>query len=88
MQPGGNALGLPEAPGETPAVQRSVETGVPSGVLDAAGGELGELTPPGTTPPQDARIQANAHKISNGLNREPPTEEAPCLSSRVRSNRL
>jgi len=87
MQPGGNAFGLPEPLAETPAVQRSVEAGVWSGVLVAAGAELGGLMPPGATRPQEARIQANAHRIRIGLNREPPAEEALCFSSRVRNNR-
>ena len=79
MQPGGNAWGLPEPLGDAPAVHRSVE----AGVLVAPGAELGELTPPGATRPQDARIQATANRIRNGLNGEPPTEEA--LRSRVGS---
>ena len=87
MQPGGNAFGLPEPLAETPAVQRSVEAGVWSGVLVAAGAELGGLMPPGATRPQEARIQANASRIRIGLNREPPADEALCFSSRVRNNR-
>ena len=87
MQPGGNAFGLPEPLAETPAVQRSVEAGVWSGVLVAAGAELGGLTPPGATRPQDARIKANANRTRIGLSREPPAGEALCFSSRVRNSR-
>src|SRR2546430_17045025 len=87
MQPGGNAFGLPEPLAETPAVQRSVEAGVWSGVLVAAGAEPGGLMPPGATRPQEARIQAHASGIRIGLNRDPPAEGALCFSSRGREKR-